>query len=378
MKNKFIKDLAVGVALSLAIFSCADKFEETPLPTGQTLVEVAVANDNFDILAAALTKTGLVTSLNNPNSGTFTVFAPTDAAFINYWNSIRGAGHTEQNVLDTIANLKPTGVSNPTIAALAGVLNYHIVSSKIPSSEITGKAVFATLQGARLTISKQGSNVILNANNAGAGAGNGANVTVVDVNALNGVIHSIDKVLIPVSVATIGNTLGFAVSYTTNPPTVTAGTTAGNNYDILSAAIRKTGLAPTLLPNRSPLPDFTVFAPNDAAFVDYLNAIDPSITTEGQALTAINALTELTNPKLSEVTEILKYHVVAGRVVSTDLTASLSVTTLLTGKNFTISTLGPPVTLTDAASADATVVNANILTNAGVVHGIGAVLNPNP
>lgn len=375
MKNKFIKDLAVGVALSFAIFSCADKFEETPLPTGQTLVEVAVANDNFDILAAALTKTGLVTSLNNPNSGTFTVFAPTDAAFINYWNSIRGAGHTEQNVLDTIANLKPTAVSNPTIAALAGVLNYHIVSSKIPSSDITGKAVFATLQGARLTISKQGSNVILNANNAGAGAGNGANVTAVDVNALNGVIHSIDKVLIPVSVASIGNTLGFAVSYTTNPPTVTGSSTSGNNYDILSAAIRKTGLAPTLLPNRNPLPDFTVFAPNDAAFVTFLGVAD-----EAAAIAVINALSTTSSPTLAQVTDILKYHVVSGRVVSTDLTASLSVTTLLTGKNFTISALGPPVTLTDlnAASADATVVNANILTNAGVVHGIGAVLNPNP
>jgi uncharacterized surface protein with fasciclin (FAS1) repeats len=375
MKKKISVYFIALIAAAFGVVSCADKFEETPLPTGQTIVQVAAANNNFNILAAALTKTGLASSLNNPNSGTFTVFAPTDAAFINYWNSVRGAGHTEQNVLDTIANLKPTAVSNPTIAALAGVLNYHIVSSKIASSQITGKAVFATLQGARLTISKQGSNVILNANNAGAGAGNGANVTAVDVNALNGVIHSIDKVLIPVSVASIGNTLGFAVSYTTNPPTVTGGTTAGNNYDVLSAAIRKTGLAQVLLPNSNPLPDFTVFAPNDAAFISFLGVAD-----EAAALAVINGLSTTSTPTLAQVTDILKYHVVTGRVVSTDLSLSQQVATLLTGKAFTVSSLGPPVTLSDlnGTSADASVVNGNILTNAGVVHGINAVLNPNP
>lgn len=375
MKNIYIKNIVVGMTLIVAIVSCADKFEEIPPPTGQTIVEIAVANDNFDILAAALTKTGLATSLNNPNSGSFTVFAPTDAAFITYWNSIRGAGHTEQNVLDTIANLKPSAVSNPTIAALAGVLNYHIVSSKITSDQITGKAVFATLQGARLTISKQGANVILNANNPGAAAGNGGNVTAVDVTAVNGVIHAIDKVLIPVSVGSIGTTLGFSVSYATNPPTVTGGTTAGNNYDILSAAIRKAGLAPVLLPNVTPLPDFTVFAPNDAAFVSFLG-----VANEAAAIITINGLTESTTPKLSEVADILKYHVVSGRVLSTDLSSGQQVTNLLTGKVFTIASLGPPVEVSDlnAASANATISSANILTNAGVVHGISAVLNPNP
>ncbi|MBN8578911.1 MAG: fasciclin domain-containing protein [Cytophagales bacterium] len=375
MKNKLSHKIIALLMLALAAASCANKFEPDPLPVGQTLVQVADANASFDILTAALTKTGLANSLGNPNSGTFTVFAPTDDAFITYWNSIRGAGHTEQNVLDTIANLKPTGVSNPTLTVLAGILNYHIVSSRITSADITGKAVFATLQGARLTISKLGSNVLLNANNAGNGAGNGASVTSVDASAINGVIHGVDKVLVPVSVASIGTTLGIAVSYATNPPTVTGGTTAGNNYDILSAAIRKAALAPILLPNQNPLPDFTVFAPTDAAFISFLN-----VTSEAEALTAINALSATTTPTLAQVADILKYHVVVGRVVSTDLSASQQVQTLLTGKAFTISSLGPPITIADlnGASADATISSGNILTNAGVVHGINAVLNPNP
>jgi uncharacterized surface protein with fasciclin (FAS1) repeats len=356
------------VALTTA---CTDDFKSPATPTGQTIAQVATANDSFDILVAAATKTGLAASLNNNNAGEFTVFAPTDDAFVTYFRSLSAAyaAYSESDVLALIETLAPSNTI-PTLGTLTGVLNYHIKISKVESTDISGGQVFVMQNGSRLSLSKVGSDFLLNANTGSAGS----QITLADVKASNGIIHAINKVMISPTTASIGVTLGFSVSYSTNPPGVSGGATAGNNYDVLSAAIRKTGLAPALLPNVTPLPDFTVFAPTDAAFVTFLGVAD-----EAAALTLINGLTASTNPSLSDVTNILKYHVVSGRILSTDLAASQSVTTLLTGKNFTIESLGPPVIIRDinTTSANATISSANILTNAGIVHGIGTVLNPN-
>jgi uncharacterized surface protein with fasciclin (FAS1) repeats len=142
----------------------------------------------------------------------------------------------------------------------------------------------------------------------------------------------------------------------------------GTNYNLLSMAIARAELATVIIPIAQPFPDFTVFAPNDAAFLSYLGVAD-----ETAARTAINGLTP------SALADIIKYHVVAGRVLSSDLSNGQVVTTLLTGGTFTVNISGSVITLVDknANSADATVENANNLTNAGVLHQINAVLRSN-
>lgn len=394
--RSLLKISAVFTLLILA--GCSDNFVQVAPVTGETIVDKASGNDNFNILTALLKRTGLgnnvpgsLVGLGDPNSGSFTVFAPTDDAFVTYLKTFTALASADEAAVITWINGTLSPSTTPSIATLVGVLNYHTVSSVITSDKLAG-GDFATLQGARLSTSNQSGTFRLNGNNPGVGtgaAGNGAtlvNAVALDLKASNGVIHAIDKVLTPISTASIGITLGLSISYATNPPTVTGGTTSdtnGNNYNLLAAALRVTGLVPALLPNQTILPDFTVFAPTDAAFVSFLlNGAAYSAANETAAYNAINGLSASSTPSLPTVTELLKYHVVAGRVLSTDLSNAQVVNTLqLVGtppapNTFTIGINGSTVTLVDKGPSvsDPIVTSANILTNAGVIHQINGVL----
>ena len=134
-----------------------------------TVVDVAVSNSDFSTLVTALKAADLVDALKGP--GQFTVFAPTNAAF-----AALPAG-----ALDDL--LKPENK-----AKLQAVLKYHVIPARIESSALAGRKLTspATLQGGTLAIdATKGVNVA------------GANVISADVRASNGVIHVIDKVLLP-------------------------------------------------------------------------------------------------------------------------------------------------------------------------------------
>jgi uncharacterized surface protein with fasciclin (FAS1) repeats len=392
----------LSFTLILLLTGCADDFKQVPTLTGSTIAQIAGGNADFNILTAALTRTGLANALNDNNAGVFTVFAPTDDAFVTYFRSlsIPSATADEAAILSWInSTLSPT--TTPSLATLTSVLSYHVVSSELPSSALTGAQGFVTIGGtARLSVSKVGSNVVLNANRTGNAAGNGGQSITLDIDASNGVIHSIDRVLIPVAFANIWigtspatgaavNLPGFNVDYTTltgGKPTVTVFTVAmprktdgtldvaaaavgtANSYNLLSAAIARAELAPVIRPISTPFPDFTLFAPTDAAFISYLGVAD-----EAAARTAINGLAP------TALADILRYHVVPGRIVSTDLSNGQVVTTALAGGTFTVNISGNTITLVDknTSIADPTVTSANNLTNAGVLHQINGVLRSN-
>ena len=371
MKNiHTLRKVFMVSAFALVLGSCKDDFTAPAPPSGSSLFTVASTNDNFNILTAVLNKTGQKAQLDNNNTGIITIFAPDDVAFTTYFKNTYPAAAlvTEADVIGFVNGLTTT--STPPIATVNTLIIYHMISSKLTSALITGNQVFATLNGARLSISK-GTTVTLNSNNATTGA----TVYAFDALASNGVIHTIDRVMnivtnpIPANVLSTPF-LGLTVSYATNPPTIGGGTTVGtaNNYELMAVAIRKAGLAPTLVPNISPLPDFTIFSPSDAAWQTYLG-----VATEAAAQTAINALdpTALSN--------FLKYHIVSGRILTTDLTNGQPVNTLLDGNSFTIGISGSTVTLVDknAASVDPKITGANNLTNSGIVHLIDAVLKAN-
>ena len=133
------------------------------------IVDTAVAAGSFKTLVAAVTAAGLVETLKG--TGPFTVFAPTDAAF-----AALPAGTVEML-------LKPENK-----AKLASVLTYHVVPGKVMSGDLLGKkATPKTVEGQTLAIDATGGGVMVN----------DATVSTADIAATNGVIHVIDKVLMP-------------------------------------------------------------------------------------------------------------------------------------------------------------------------------------
>ncbi|NIO37186.1 hypothetical protein GTO27_05720 [Candidatus Bathyarchaeota archaeon] len=200
---------------------------------------------------AALTAADLVETLSGP--GPFTVFAPTNDAF---------AGLPPGVVDYLLAN----------IPALTEVLTYHVVLGELMAADLSDGDFLVTLQGDDLLVSI--SSVMIN----------DATVVIADVDASNGVIHVIDKVLVPQGILDIVDTAINAGSFTT-----------------LVAALQATGLDAAL---RTPGP-FTVFAPTDEAFAA-LEAANPGIIAD-----------LLANP--DELANILKYHVVSGKLMSGDV-----------------------------------------------------------
>ena len=169
MKKRFMLGLGLVTALSLA--ACAPVMVA---PHG-TIVDVAVANGNFKTLVAAVKAAGLVETLSG--AGPYTVFAPTDAAF----------AKLPAGTVETL--LKPENK-----ATLVKILTYHVVSGKVEAAKVVtlnGKKV-TTVAMQDVTVNVAGDKVSLTDAMGGI-----SNVTAVDVQASNGVIHVIDSVLMP-------------------------------------------------------------------------------------------------------------------------------------------------------------------------------------
>ena len=142
---------------------------------GKTIVEIAAGDERFSTLVAAATAAGLVDTLNS--EGPFTVYAPVNDAF-----AALPAG-----TVDTL--LKPENKEQ-----LTNVLLYHVDDRNLPAANIpSGSNYFKpVLASERLCITKDASGVSI-----ADGTGSSANVVIADIKADNGVIHVIDKVLLP-------------------------------------------------------------------------------------------------------------------------------------------------------------------------------------
>lgn len=128
---------------------------------------VALATESAKTLAAAVKAADLITTLEG--KGPFTVFAPTDAAFAAIQKDVESLLLPENK------------------ATLAKVLTYHVVSGKHMAADLEDGAELTTVQGEKLKVSVKGNKVMIGE----------ANVTTADVAASNGVVHLIDKVLLP-------------------------------------------------------------------------------------------------------------------------------------------------------------------------------------
>lgn len=165
---------AIVSLLSLVAVACGDDDEggdgdaaaTQPAAELKDIVSTAVGAGNFTTLATALEAAGLVETLKGP--GPFTVLAPTDAAF-----AALPAGTVEGLLADP--------------EKLKAVLTYHVIAGEVPSSDVVKLTEAETVNGQKVKIMVDGGKVMIN----------GATVTTPDVKASNGVIHVIDRVLLP-------------------------------------------------------------------------------------------------------------------------------------------------------------------------------------
>ena len=159
--NKCFNIVAIAViALSVSIGAAS--------ATSKNIVETAAQSGKFNTLVAALKAAGLVNTLNG--KGPFTVFAPSDTAF----------SKLPTGTVDGL--LKPENK-----AKLVSILAYHVIPGKIMSGDIAGKKISVkTVQGSEISVDAMYGVKF-----------NDSNVVSADITATNGVIHVIDKVLIP-------------------------------------------------------------------------------------------------------------------------------------------------------------------------------------
>ena len=159
----------LSILTLVAVVSCVAVSAAPARPTGnRDIVQTAVAAGQFKTLAKLLKRAGLVNALRQP--GPFTVFAPTDAAF----------KKVPRRTLNVLLHNK---------AKLKAVLLYHVVSGKVTAADVVKLSSAKTLNGKAVRIRVSGANVFVNS----------AKVTRPDVMASNGVIHVINRVLIPPS-----------------------------------------------------------------------------------------------------------------------------------------------------------------------------------
>jgi transforming growth factor-beta-induced protein len=300
-----------------------------------SVTDIVVSDSNFSSLATALTVAdtdtsapALVSTLDG--AGTFTVFAPTNAAFSGLVSALSGSASTGITGLGDFASYQ-----------LIPVLKYHVLTSTVLADAAVAAATngdAVTTLGGSLQLGLSGSSIQLDG---------GALVTVANLFTSNGVIHVIDQVLVPSIVDVV--------------------TTAPEFSSLVGAVLAADGDAGTS-PKVSVALDapaasgaYTLFAPNNAAF-SALGAA-PS----GQALT-----------------NVLLYHVLneGSAIYAADAVGLASPTAFNTllgssaGAQLTVAG-GSGVSLDDAGSSvDANVTEANYFTSNGVIHVVDKVLLP--
>ena len=272
---------SVLLLLFLVVSSCSDDDNGTPNPpeADVTIVAAAQATPQLSTLVSALQKADespnndLVAALNG--EGPFTVFAPTNDAFEDLLAQLDGFDSLDDFNSQQLQDL------------LAVVLTYHVVAdAAVLSSDLSDGQTITTLQGSTLEVSTQGG-VFLSDATAEA-----AQVTTANIEVSNGVVHIIDKVLLPQAALD-------ALADVLLVPITDLAIGNENLESLVAALVAANGDLPTVLRGDGP---FTVLAPTDEAFETFLN---------GAALEDV---------PVDVLTNVLLNHVISGEVTSEDLT----------------------------------------------------------
>ncbi|MDC6168327.1 fasciclin domain-containing protein [Paucibacter sp. XJ19-41] len=278
-----------------------------------TVVDIARSDARFSILSEAVIAADLGTTLSAP--GTLTVFAPTNDAFA--------------------ALLTELGISKAQLLAdkalLTSVLTYHVLPAKVERAAIPAGKPITTLQGGIFKIEVSGDTARVT-----DGRNRVSTITATDIQASNGVVHVLDRVLLPAD------------------KTIVQTASALPDFSILVEAVVAADLAGTLSGNGP----FTVFAPTNAAFAALLTELGLS----KDALLADKAL----------LSKVLTYHVLPARVLKADVPVGPAITTVQ-GNTFTIDA---NLDISDRNGRKARITATDVLASNGVIHVIDKVILP--
>ena len=300
--------MAAALGASTTLLQACGGSDDEPQ---RNIVELAQNTPELSILVEAVVAAGLAPTLS---TGTLTVFAPTNAAFAALLTEL---GVTKEALL---AN-KPL---------LTAVLTYHVLSSKVMRADVPlGKAITPMSGGFFKIESNNGLKITDGRNRV-------STITSTDIQASNGVVHLVDKVLLPAD------------------KDIVATASALPDFSILVEAVVAAGLVSTLQ-GAGP---FTVFAPTNAAFAALLTEL--GVTKD--ALLANKTL----------LTQVLTYHVVPARVLKAEVPVNTAITTVQ-GQTFTINA---SLVITDQNMRTSNIVATDVFTKNGVIHVVDKVILP--
>lgn len=297
--------------LLLAIMAGCGGSDDDP----KNLVQVAQGDSRFSILVEAVQAAGLTDTLAAP--GPATVFAPTNEAFAALLGEL---GVTKEQLL---AN-KPL---------LTSVLQYHVVAGRIPGSAVPLDKAINPVGGGFFKIDKVGASLVIT-----DGRNRKSNIVQADIAAANGVIHAIDKVLLPADKNIVQTAIATA------------------DFSILVEAVTAAGLGETL---SAPGP-YTVFAPTNAAFASLLTEL------------GLSKEELLANKPL--LTRVLTYHVVPGLVLRGGVPINTPIKTV-EGGTFTVN---QALAIVDQRGRQSNIVATDVLASNGVIHVLDKVILPAP
>ena len=277
----------------------------------RNIVEVAQNTPELSILVEAVLAAGLAPTLS---TGSLTVFAPTNSAFA--------------------ALLTELGVTKEALLAdkalLTAVLTYHVLGTAVARADIPAGKAITPVSGGFFKIETTGGLKVTDGRNRVS------NITATDIRASNGVVHLVDRVLLPAN------------------KDIVATASALPDFSILVEAVVAAGLASTLQ-REGP---YTVFAPTNAAFAGLLAELN--VTKD-----ALLADTDL-------LTKVLTYHVVAARVLKAEVPVNTAITTVQ-GQTLVV---GTDLAITDQNMRKSQIVATDVFTSNGVIHVVDKVLLP--
>jgi uncharacterized surface protein with fasciclin (FAS1) repeats len=330
MKTKFFTLLLVVVFVAIAAVPALPANAQDGEDESPSIAEIVVAAANsdepeFTVLLAAVEAAGLTAVLDE--TGPYTVFAPTDAAFV--------------ALLDALGTDAETLLADTEL--LTSVLLYHVVPGTFYAEDV------AELDSASIATAFWGSTVDITVNDEGVFV-DGASVVAADIEAANGVIHVIDSVIVP------SEDEGILREFPAGEESIVEIAAGNEDFSTLVAAVLSSEVAADYLTNAQFV---TVFAPTNDAFAALLEAL-------GLSAEDLLAETEL-------VTEVLAYHVVPFPFYAEDVIAldGAYIGTLLPGYAIQIS-----LEEDSAYADDAEIIAVDIEASNGIIHVIDSVLIP--
>ncbi|HLL26012.1 MAG TPA: fasciclin domain-containing protein, partial [Kofleriaceae bacterium] len=315
-----MKTIATAFLFTTLVAACGDDTTPDSPPTGDpSIVELASDTPELATLVAAVQfasdNNDLVNLLDGP--GTFTVFAPTNAAFDALAVELTGSASAKGADLLTAAN-KPL---------LRTVLRYHVLATEVRAAQIPFGQPITSAEGSIFKIETGSPPTITDGRNRSS------KITATDIDASNGIVHVVDKVILP------------------SDKNIVQLAQATPNLSILVEAVLAADLAATL----SGAGPFTVFAPTNDAFAALLAELG---VTKDQLL-ANKAL----------LTRVLTYHVIPSRVLKAQVPVGAPITTVETG-TFTVNA---SLAIADERGRSSAIVATDVFGTNGVVHVIDKV-----